>query len=134
LDGGPSSDGEYVSNVDDEDGPVGTKKDTKKAKKAKKSAISLKCSHLQFVYLLEELLCFHAWYKEGLPPIVAATPDDEVNHLQTCIQKMLAWIQVYCPRNEGRGWKLQKLHKMLHLVIHLKEYCHASNFDAGRGE
>jgi hypothetical protein len=47
---------------------------------------------------------------------------------------MLAQIQVYCPRNEGRGWKLQKLHEMLHLVIHLKEYCHASNFDAGRGE
>jgi hypothetical protein len=41
--------------------------------------------------LREELLCFHAWYKEGLPlpPIVAATPKDEVNDLQTCIWRML---------------------------------------------
>jgi hypothetical protein len=65
---------------------------------------------------------------------VEATPKDEVNDLQTCIWRMLAWIQVYCPRNEGRGWKLQKLHEMLHLVIPLKEYCHALNFDTGRGE
>ena len=133
---GSSLEGEYVSDVDDDDdGPVGITKDKGEAKKAKKSAVHLKCSYLQFVNLLEELLCFHAWYKEGLPPIVAATPKDEVNHLQTCIRRMLGWIQVCCPRNEGRGWKLQKFHEMLHLVIHLKEYCHASNFDhAGRDE
>ncbi len=35
MDGEPSSNAVYMSNVDDEDGPVGTKKDTKKARKAK---------------------------------------------------------------------------------------------------
>jgi hypothetical protein len=113
LDGESSSEGEYITKADDnDDGPVGLTQNTEKAKKSKKMAFPLNCSHLQFVGLLEDFLCFHAWYKEGLPPIVEATPEDEVNDLQTCIRRMLARIQVYCPRNKGRGWKLQKLHEM----------------------
>ena len=57
-----------------------------------------------------------------------------VNHLQTCIRKMMARLLTYCPRSEGNGWKLQKLHELLHLILHLLSFVHSSNFDASRGE
>jgi hypothetical protein len=60
-DGESSSEGEYITDADDnDDGPVGLTQNMEKAKKSKKIAVPLNCSHLQFVGLLEELLCFHA--------------------------------------------------------------------------
>ena len=126
---------------DSEDEGTAKKAEEKKKKQGKKkgkekepAAKPMKCSIWQFRNLLEELLCFHAWYKVGLPPIVPTTTDEEVNHLQTCIRKMIARLIGYCPRNKGNGWKLQKLHELLHLILNLLSFCHSSNFDAGRGE
>jgi hypothetical protein len=47
---------------------------------------------------------------------------------------MINRIISFCPRNEGNGWKLQKLHDILHLPITLVFFCHASQYNAGPGE
>jgi hypothetical protein len=94
----------------------------------------LPCSRRQFIRLIEELLCFHAWYKYGPPPVTESTTNEEIDELQTSIRQLIARIQVYCPRHDGSGWRLQKLHELLHLVFFLRQYRHASNIDAGRGE
>ncbi len=57
-------------------------------------------------------------------------PDDLL--LSLC--KLVAQIIMYCPRQEGNKWKLQKLHELLHFPLMLFFFCHAENFDAGTGE
>jgi hypothetical protein len=127
-----------LSDSEEEEGKKKTNRKMKKTKKTKKkamtAAVPLKCSHQQAIKVIEEWLVFHAWYKLGPPPVVSSTSDEEIKNLQTSIRKMLARLQVFYPRTKGHGWKLQKLHEMLHLVLALVEYCHATNFDAGWGE
>jgi len=47
---------------------------------------------------------------------------------------MINRIISFCPQDEGNGWKLQKLHDILHLPIALVFFRHASQYDAGPGE
>lgn len=84
--------------------------------------------------MLEELLTFHAWYKLGDPPITEDTTEEEINHLQESIRKLLAKVKHFCPRVDGYGWKIQKFHELLHLVYFLYYFRHSENFDAGVGE
>jgi hypothetical protein len=64
-------------------------------------------------------------------------PDYEngnANDLLLSLRQMMARMIAYCPREDSNGWKLQKLHEQLHLVISLVFFNHAQNFDAGSGE
>ena len=44
---------------------------------------------------------------------------------------MLYRLQHTFPRNEGNGWKLQKLHEILHLPIDVTNFGSPKNFDTG---
>jgi hypothetical protein len=86
------------------------------------------------VSLLEELLSFHSWYKYGEAPFEPDYENGNANDLLLLLHQMMAHTIAYCPREDGNGWKLQKLHEQLHLVIALVFFRHAQNFDAGSGE
>ena len=87
-----------------------------------------KCNYENFVQLIEILLCFHAWYKSTV-----AFPWNKNNEreLLLSIRKMLYRLQHTFPRNEGNGWKLQKLHEILHLPIDVTNFGSPKNFDTG---
>ena len=99
-----------------------------------KGPVKMTCSHRQFVNLLIELLSFHAWYKYGNAPFGPEYQHGDADSLLTSIRQMINRIISFCPRNEGNGWKLQKLHDILHLPITLVFFRHASQYDAGPGE
>jgi hypothetical protein len=86
------------------------------------------------VSLLEELLSFHSWYKYGEAPFGPDYENGDANDLLLLLRQMMACMIAYCPREDGNGWKLQKLHEQLHLAIALVFFHHAQNFDAGSGE
>jgi hypothetical protein len=96
--------------------------------------VKMMCSHQQFINLLIELLSFHAWYKYGNAPFGLEYQDGDADSLLTSICQMINRIILFCPRNEGNSWKLQKLHNILHLLITLVFFWHASQYDAGPGE
>jgi hypothetical protein len=99
-----------------------------------KGPVKMMCSHRQFANLWIELLSFHAWYKYGNAPFGPEYQDGDADSLLTSICQMINRIISFCPRNEGNGWKLQKLHNILHLPITLVFFRHASQYDAGPGE
>ena len=86
------------------------------------------------VSLLEELLSFHSWYKYGEAPFGPDYENGNADDLLLSLHQMMARTIAYCPQEDGNGWKLQKLHEQLHLVIALVFFRHAQNFDAGSGE
>jgi hypothetical protein len=94
----------------------------------------MKCSHHQFVYLLENLLMFHAMYKCGPPLFGPGSSPSDADDLLHSLHKLVAQIITYCPRQEGNKWKLQKLHELLHFPLMLFFFRHAENFDAETGE
>jgi len=108
--------------------------ETSNGRNKPKGPVKMTCSHRQFVNLLIELLSFHAWYKYGDAPFGPEYQEGDADSLLTSIRKMINRIISFCPRNEGNGWKLQKLHDILHLAITLVFYRHASQYDAGSGE
>jgi hypothetical protein len=99
-----------------------------------KGAVEMMCSHRQFANLLIELLSFHAWYKYGNAPFGPEYQDGDADSFLTSICQIINRIISFYPWNEGNGWKLQKLHDILHLPITLMFFCHASQYDAGPGE
>jgi hypothetical protein len=44
---------------------------------------------------------------------------------------MVRKVIKYLPRNKGNGWKIQKLHELLHIVEDLVAFGSAKNFDTG---
>jgi hypothetical protein len=92
------------------------------------------CSHHQFVYLLENLLVFHAMYKCGQPLFGPGSSPSDADNLLLLLHKLVVQNITYCPRQEGNKWKLQKLHELLHFPLMLFFFCHAKNFDAGTRE
>jgi hypothetical protein len=84
-----------------------------------KGPITMNCSNHQFVYLLENLLVFHAMYKCGPPLIGPGSSPSNANDLLLSLHKLVAHILTYCPRQEGNKWKLQKLHEVLHFPLML---------------
>jgi hypothetical protein len=71
------------------------------------------------VSLLEELLSFHSWYKYGEAPFGPDYENGNADDLLLLLHQMMARTIAYCPREDGNGWKLQKLHEQLHLAIAL---------------
>jgi hypothetical protein len=94
----------------------------------------MNCSHLQFVYLLKNLLVSYAMYKCGPQLFGPGTSPSDANDLLLLLCKVVAQIIMYCPRQERNKWKLQKLHELIHFFLVLFFFCHAKNFDAGTGE
>jgi hypothetical protein len=95
-----------------------------------KGPVTMNCSHHQFVYLLENLLMFHAMYKCGPPLCAPGSSPSDANDLLLLLCKLVAQIIMYFPRQEGNKWKLQKLHELLHFPLMLFFFGHAKNFDA----
>jgi hypothetical protein len=96
-----------------------------------KGPITMNCSHCQFVYLLKNLLVFHAMYKCG-PPLFGpgSSPSDADNLLLSLCKLLVVQIITYCPRQECNKQKLQKLHELLHFPVMLFFFHHPENFDA----
>jgi hypothetical protein len=99
-----------------------------------KGPVTMSCSHCQFVYLLKNLLMFHAMYKCSPPLFGPGSSPSDADDLLLSLCKLVAQIITYCPRQEGNKWKLQKLHELLHFPLMLFFFCHAKNFDARTGE
>jgi hypothetical protein len=99
-----------------------------------KGPITMNCSHYQFVYLLENLLMFHAMYKCHQPLFGPGSSPSNANDLLLLLHKLVVQIITYCPRQEGNKWKLQKLHELLHFPLMLFFFRHAKDFDARTGE
>ncbi len=95
-----------------------------------KGPITMNCSHHQFVHLLENLLVFHAMYKCDPPLFGPDSSASDADDLLLLIHKLVMQIIMYCPRQEGNKWKLQKLHELLHFSLMIFFFCHAKNSDA----
>ena len=72
-----------------------------------------KCDYVNFIQLIESFLCFHAWYKSTVAFEWNIIKEGE---LLLSIRKMSYRLQLTFLRNEGNGWKLQKLNEKLHLT------------------
>jgi hypothetical protein len=72
-----------------------------------KGHITMNCSRHQFVYLLENLLVFHAMYKCGPPLFGPGSSPRNADDLLISLCKLVAHTITYCPRQEGNKWKLQ---------------------------
>lgn len=94
------------------------------------AAKRLPCSHSQFVDLLESLLIFHAWYKDG-GQVKATSTIPEKRKFTIKIRQLMIHIQELCPRTVGNKWQIQKFHQLLHVVPHAAAFGDIRNFDAG---
>jgi hypothetical protein len=99
-----------------------------------KGPVTMNCSHCQFVYLLENLLLFHAMYKCGQPFFGPGSSPSDADNFLLSLHKLVVQISTFYPRQEGNKWKLQKLHELLHFPLMLFFFHHAENFDAGTRE
>jgi hypothetical protein len=82
-----------------------------------KGPVTMNCSCSQFVYLLKNLLAFHAMYKCGRPLFGPGSSPSDANDLLLSLHKLVVQIITYCPRQEGNKWKLQKLHESSYVVL-----------------
>ena len=92
----------------------------------------LQCTRLQFLVTLEKMLCFNALYRSSYNFVGKSWNDKQ--EFQMNVRKMMMMIKVFVPCSEGNGWKLQKFHELLHLVMHIDDYGSPLNFDTGTGE
>jgi hypothetical protein len=88
-------------------------------KKDEKKPVKMTCSGRQMVFLLEELLSFHSWYKYGEAPFGPNYENGDADDLLLLLRQMMARTIAFCLQEDGNGWKLQKLHEQLHLAIAL---------------
>jgi hypothetical protein len=87
------------------------------------------CSHENFVMLMESLLSFHSWYK-STDPIVWNHVTSR-NSVLYSIRKMIRLVKKVLPRDIGNGWKIQKLHELLHIPFDVENFGSPKNFDCG---
>ena len=137
-----SNDGKAESSGEESDHPpdvvvqeehtVGNKQEGP-PKKKRKVAQPLPCTLKQFTLLLERLLVFHAWYKNGSPFRIASSPEDK-KVVWTKFRELMLYIKHAVPRDDGCGWQLQKLHDLLHILLAMEQYGSTDNFDASHGE
>ena len=86
-----------------------------------------------FTYIVEMMLCFHAFYKQK-DIILEWDEQDMEGKLDRAIRHMLYEVTVHLPRIAGNGWKVQKFHDILHLALYMSEFGSAMNFDTSNGE
>jgi hypothetical protein len=86
-----------------------------------------------FVACLEDILAFHAWYKEGYPRVWKGKDilpqgshfcwdetSQEPQHKPICF--MLDSILRLFPRRKGDQWKIQKIHELMHIARDYMKY------------
>jgi hypothetical protein len=81
---------------------------------------------VNFVDILEILISFHAWYKSEIPMPWDDTSSSNVKHL---VKQIIRKIIEYLPRQNGNGWKIQKLHELLHIVEDILSFGSANFFN-----
>ena len=95
-------------------------------------------THEGLIELLETVLSFHAYYKRGHPFEWLTTSLSESQYacrqLRLKVRMLIRMIVKRVPRNTGNGWKLQKLHDLLHIPDNILYFGSPQNFDAGPGE
>lgn len=89
------------------------------------------CSRRDIIEVLEMQLTFYDWYRHGRPFHRFREKSKEI---QLAIAVMLSTTFTTLPREAGAGWKLQKVHELLHLVSDTILQGPPEAFDAGRGE
>ena len=87
---------------------------------------------MDFLFVLETMLSFHAWCKTAFPLPFEKTADHE--RLRKAMGVFLHDIMSSIPRLAGAGWKLQKLHDMLHLTMNILFFGSPANCDTGPNE
>jgi hypothetical protein len=117
------------SNSEDED-EVGA---SAKAAKDSGAARKLPCSYSQFVDLLESLLVFHSWYKDG-GQVKATTTTSQKRTMAIKIRRLMMLIQQLLPRIIGNKWQIQKFHQLLHIIFQAEAFGDIRNWDVGIGE
>jgi hypothetical protein len=83
--------------------------------------------------ILERLLAFHAFYKRGAP-YDWKDPATQESRIRLMGRQMMDMIVRGCPRTDGYGWKIQKLHELLHMASDIAMFGCPQNYDAGPGE
>jgi len=76
---------------------------------------------------LEMNLAFYSWYKRGEP--FPVNDDASTSAVKRCLSILLSTIKEFTPRNHGNGWKLQKIHEILHLPIDIYMFGSPQNYD-----
>ena len=93
-----------------------------------------KCSWVDFISLVEGLLCFHSWYKLDAVSWFnknGGASEENVEHISASTRKLLAMVKCYMPRKTGLRWKIQKFHDITHLADDIDRFGSPKNFDAG---
>jgi hypothetical protein len=83
--------------------------------------------------ILERLLVFHAFYKRGAP-YDWIDPAAQESKIRLMGRQMMDMIVRGLPRADGNGWKIQKLHELLHMASDMSQFGCPQNYDAGPGE
>ena len=97
------------------------------------------------IELLEKILSFHAFYKHGHPFEWDGWKADDAgqSEIRSGVCKSYVHIQIWelvsmivnrLPRQGGYGWKLQKLHELIHIPYQMTMFGSPANWDAGPGE
>jgi len=106
------------------------------------------CTKEELLHVLDEMLTFTAWCKSS-DPINFRTISEVESHrhrqptrrtnptgyiILRRIRRMLEHIILRLPRLEGQGWKMQKLHELLHLSSDITRFGPPSNFNCSMWE
>ena len=87
-------------------------------------------SFQDFVETMEMLLSFYAWYKRTDDFAELREPGG-VEEAQASIGMMIRQVTKTFPRKAGNGWRLPKLHVLLHVPSSIAKYGSPSNWDCG---
>ena len=101
----------------------------KRAAEAEEIPTGVYCGPNDMLDILESILSFHAWYKCGHPFPVRTNAEKEA--ILKAVREMLYDITTTLPRHAGNGWKLQKLHDLLHLALDMLLFGSPLNWDTG---
>ena len=92
-----------------------------------------RCTVHAFVALLEQLLSFHAYYKQEL--FWRKDDPSGPTHFHEAMMDMLEQLKSTLRRSNGSGWNLQKVHEVFfHIGRQITEYGAPSNTDCNVGE
>ena len=128
----PPANGEEAGEEVEEE--LGDDEDGNKKPKEDKESMHRKCSREDFIELAEALLTFHAWSRLEEYPIDPVTKKIPTETYRRSIQKMLAMVRFYMPRQNGMGWGIQKFHDLLHLVDDMERFGPSQCFNCQCGE
>ena len=126
--------GKEPTNGEGEEVPVEEDEDGNKKQKQEMESMHRKCSRADFIELAEALLTFHAWSRLDMYPVDPVTKKIPTETYRRSIQKMLAMVRFYMPRENGRGWGIQKFHDLLHLVDDMERFGPSQCFNCQCGE